>query len=419
MQSFTLVPPLPTDDDDNTPLWNEEETEGDNTSHFSWHKAIRDGLFVLISLTVASGVVLVVLWQMGVLWSVVASSPYTYTPATVPRVNFTSPPTLQYLTWNDTSNHSIQAHGAGVLIDPIDHSYWWVGETAKLEDTTGRGINLYHSTDLVQWVYIGKILSLTDMPSSVMGYTPIIMERPKLVYNPTTRKYVLWFHMDDSTYSMNFAAVATASQPQGPYGLISVSRPDEVPIKDLTVYPPYLVYSAFINSAWVLAFSQLSDSTGWTTTTGIITTINQPYEAPAVFGYGGYLYVIASHMNGWGPNRHYLYHASPRGVLTSNTYWDLSLTPLFPTDVNTSYGAQSAYVLPVVQPDKLVMLLLLMDRWIGGVFPSQQLPNSSYTWVPINLDGQTWTAPNLPQIAHPSLTNSEAITYYDAALLLL
>jgi hypothetical protein len=27
--------------------------------------------------------------------------------------------------WNGTDGKSIQAHSAGILIDPVDKSYWW------------------------------------------------------------------------------------------------------------------------------------------------------------------------------------------------------------------------------------------------------------------------------------------------------
>jgi hypothetical protein len=386
------------------------------------HRVVESGGFVLFVLSILTGAALLILWWQDILFTS-SSGPQA------PPVVGTSPgeplyPLSEYLTWKDTSNVTIQAHGGGILIDPFDGSYWWVGETEKLSDTSVRGINLYHSIDLVMWVFEGKILSLTDLPAVVNGQIPIIMERPKMIYHSQTQMYVMWLHIDNAAYSWNVAGVATSSSPTGPWKLQSISQPDGLPIKDLTVYvsasvyEAYLVYSAYVSGEWVLGLSALSYDSGWTRTTGTLTTfIPYALEAPVVWRYWDVFYVMASEMAGWGPDVHYLYSASPVGVLSSSTQWTLMANP-FIGDHNTSYGGQTTDVVQYEQPDKLMELVLMMDLWIGAPFPNQQLPNSSYLWLPINFENNAWVVPYVPQVPHPSLNNTMQIVYYEVNTLI-
>ena len=46
-----------------------------------------------------------------------------------------------------------------------------------------------------------------------------ILERPKVVYNKKTGKYVMWFHLElkGKGYGSAYAGVATAAKPTGPF----------------------------------------------------------------------------------------------------------------------------------------------------------------------------------------------------------
>jgi len=58
------------------------------------------------------------------------------------------------IVWNDTDGKPIQAHAAGILIDPIDKSYWWYGESLETPIIFEHGVNCYHSKDLLNWTNI-------------------------------------------------------------------------------------------------------------------------------------------------------------------------------------------------------------------------------------------------------------------------
>lgn len=73
-----------------------------------------------------------------------------------------------------------------------------VGED-KTDGSAFQNINCYSSNNLVEWKYEGALLSRTD--SGDLGPSRVI-ERPKVVFNKATNKYVLWMHIDSSNYGM-------------------------------------------------------------------------------------------------------------------------------------------------------------------------------------------------------------------------
>ena len=62
---------------------------------------------------------------------------------------------------------------------------------------------------------------------------PWIVERPKVLYNDVTKKYVMWFHLDNPTYTMRHSGVAQADHPAGPYKWVHNLKPDDIPSLDL------------------------------------------------------------------------------------------------------------------------------------------------------------------------------------------
>jgi beta-xylosidase len=97
----------------------------------------------------------------------------------------------------------MQAHGGGLI--KVNDTYYLVGE----DHTSGsafQNVNCYSSLDLVQWSYVGALLSRTA--SGDLGPNRIV-ERPKVIYNDKTKKYVLWMHADSSNYGDAKVGVAT------------------------------------------------------------------------------------------------------------------------------------------------------------------------------------------------------------------
>lgn len=121
---------------------------------------------------------------------------------------------LTHKTWQSDGRH-IQAHGAGVIVE--NGTYYLIGED-KTDGTPFQNVNCYASTDLVNWDYVGALLTRGD--SGDLGPDRIV-ERPKVIYNDATGKYVLWMHIDSRDYGDARAGVATGDSVCGQYGVFS------------------------------------------------------------------------------------------------------------------------------------------------------------------------------------------------------
>lgn len=88
-----------------------------------------------------------------------------------------------------------------------------IGED-KTDGTYFQNVNCYSSSDLVQWKYVGALLSQTE--SGDLGPERVV-ERPKVIYNDNTKKYVLYTHIDSSSYGEAKVGVATGDSVCGKY----------------------------------------------------------------------------------------------------------------------------------------------------------------------------------------------------------
>jgi hypothetical protein len=129
----------------------------------------------------------------------------------------------------DASGTHIQAHGGFVL--KHDGVYYWVGEDKSHNSATFKAVAMYKSTDLENWQPVGPVLT-PDTPdvygNRVLAHCKI--ERPKLLFNQATKKFVLWGHWENySSYGPSRVVVATADRPEGPYTITAKGhfRPGE------------------------------------------------------------------------------------------------------------------------------------------------------------------------------------------------
>jgi beta-xylosidase len=114
-------------------------------------------------------------------------------------------------TWTASNGTHLNAHGAGVI--RVNNIFYLIGED-KSEGSAFKNVNCYSSTDLVEWTYVGALLSRTG--SGDLGPNRII-ERPKVLYNDKTGKYVMWMHVDSSDYGEAKVGVATGDTVCGKY----------------------------------------------------------------------------------------------------------------------------------------------------------------------------------------------------------
>ena len=141
--------------------------------------------------------------------------------------------------WLDADGHPIQAHGGGVLLH--DGVYYWYGEnkngpTLNKNRVDVIGISCYSSCDLYRWKFEGLALKAVPDDASHDLHPNRVCERPKVVYNEKTRKFVMWVHIDDAKYQAARTGVAVADRPAGPFRYVGSFRPNGGESRDMTVF---------------------------------------------------------------------------------------------------------------------------------------------------------------------------------------
>lgn len=308
--------------------------------------------------------------------------------------------------WTDTGGEVINAHGGGMLVH--DGSYYWFGEMKRRGASARDGISCYSSTNLTDWTNEGVALGVDTEGGSEIA-PGCIMERPKVIYNERTEKFVMWFHLElrGRGYEAARTGVAVSDSVTGPYTYLSSCRPnaetwptnvrrkyrrrggDEFMeylrrdfeggqmSRDMTLFvdddgTAYHIHSAEEN--FTLNISQLSDdylsfSDHWTRVLP-----GGHNEAPAVFKKDGKYYMITSGCTGWAPNAARLHVAD--AMLGEWTYLG---NPCRGEEAELTFRSQSTYVLPVAGMDDA--FIFMADRW-----NPRNLGDSRYIWLPVQFD---------------------------------
>ncbi len=126
--------------------------------------------------------------------------------------------------WPDNRGEHINAHGGGVLA--YGHTFYWYGEHKA--DTTSSamvGVTCYSSHNLVDWTYEGVALPVVDKKGHDIE-RGCVLERPKVIYNAATGKFVMWFHLElkGRGYSEARYGVAVSDSPTGPFRYLRSGR---------------------------------------------------------------------------------------------------------------------------------------------------------------------------------------------------
>ena len=278
------------------------------------------------------------------------------------------------VSWYDIDNKIINAHGGGFLYDDSSETYYWYGEYRPASGWHASGVSCYSSKNLYNWKFEGVVLS--DSSTNSAGNTPVL-ERPKVIYNESTKKYVMWMHIDYSDYSLANAGVAVSDSPTGPFEYLRNERPNNAMSRDMTLYKDddgkaYLFYSSENNATMYV--SLLTEDYLHQSGTYKRNLIYNSREAPAVFKYNDKYFMITSGTSGWDPNEaKYATANSPLGP------WTLAGNPCVGTNANITFGGQSTFVLPVKgKPGKFIFIA---DKW-----NSSSLISSTYIWLPLTVD---------------------------------
>jgi beta-galactosidase len=275
--------------------------------------------------------------------------------------------------WHDEKGELINAHGGGII--HINNRYYWFGE--KRGRGASEGVNVYSSDNLYTWKHEGLALSPASDTTSDIRWG-CVMERPKVIYNAATKKYVMWFHLElrGKGYSAARAGVAISDKVTGPYTFVHSFRPNGNMSRDMTLFKDgskaaYLIYSSRDN--YDLRITKLTDDYLNATEDDKMLFSNHR-EAPAIFTYKNKYYLITSGCTGWQPNKATIHTAAsvwgPWEVLPYN--------PMAGPNADITFGGQSTYVLPLAGKEN--SFIFLADKW-----NPRNLKDSRYLWLPVSL----------------------------------
>ena len=198
-----------------------------------------------------------------------------------------------------------------------------------------------------------------------------------MLYNTATAKYVMWMHIDDSSYGEAKAGVATSSSVCGSYTYLGSSQPLGYQSRDMNVFKDtdgtgYLLTEDRANG---LRIDKLSAD--YTSVASATYLYAEDYEAPALYKSGSTYFMFASHESGWAANDNiYCTATSLSGPWSA---WSD-----FATAGSDTFTSQTA---DVVSINGVVMYM--GDRW-----ESSNLMTSTYVWLPLTISGTTATLHN-------------------------
>lgn len=286
-------------------------------------------------------------------------------------------PTNSSSPWLDTDGKPIQAHGGGIL--KVGRTFYWYGENKSQGYFNKVGVSCYSSRDLKKWKNEGVVLRKEDMPADYQDAG--VCERPKVIYNKKTKKYVLWAHLDGKGYSLSEAGVAIADKPTGPFKMVSHSRPiPSSTFRDMNLFQDddgraYVLYAGEgnatlhimrLNAEHTAVETPLVEGQNWTRA-----FVKEWREAPAPFKFKGKYYLISSQCTGWAPNE--AGYAVADHILGP---WKTMGNPCSGPLANKTFMGQSTFVLPLSKG----RFLFMADQW-----KSKDLADSRYLWLPIQM----------------------------------
>ena len=301
--------------------------------------------------------------------------------------------TNEFIDWLDTDGNVINASDGGIIF--ADGKYHWYGQAMRDLPFRGKGeggqvtdtgVVMYASTDLLNWEYEGVILACGE--GELRG--PMRFERPKIIYNETTKQYVLWCHYVEYPGDHGFeigkgeAGVAVCDSVNGSYKWLGHFRPidNDGVVRDLSLFKDadgsaYLLYDRDISLIEKANRCQyivkLSDD--YLTTTDKWVRVDPTYrrEAAVIVRHGDWYYMITSGMTSWDFNAAIYYRA--RDLFGE---WEDMGDPCIGDD-GTTFCSQTTNAFRIEGTDTLVHM---SERHNTANFL-----HCSYIWLPIDFHG--------------------------------
>lgn len=231
--------------------------------------------------------------------------------------------------WYDTDNNEIHAHG-GFMLEYNDCFYWY-GENR----TDNNFVSCYRTKDFKVWEFCNHVFTADSAVKKINetydltlkraedSFAPEVeqlgflrydsngliianIERPKVVYNPETGKFVMWMHYENGhDYNDARCAVATCDTPDGDFVYHGSFRPMGNESRDCTLheFDGKMYFIAASNANLDLIAYELTEDYLSITGNKLVMFPGKKREAPAFFNKDGEVFVLTSGCTGWRPNQ--------------------------------------------------------------------------------------------------------------------
>ena len=326
--------------------------------------------------------------------------------------------------WYDDEGKRIHAHGGSILYK--DGTYYWYGENK--EGVFGRafpdnikpaiwhnGVRVYSSKDLYNWHDEGVVM-ISDDPSSPF-YPRNIMDRPHILYNEKTKKFVMWAKCVTRCVKLgaDFESakyyISTSDSMTEPFEFSHVIEGVRAGDFDLFIENGKGYYIGTEDKI-VYARELTDDFMGFTGKFSTHIEKSRPpfvREAPCYFCHEGKRFIITSGTSGYFPNPTVTYEIKE----FHGEYVDLGETCKGDTE-KTSFRSQFSSVFK--HPFKNNLYIALGDRWLNDlpehmeisgeemfdgyfrpegpwfrddlleVYSDENTSEATYVWLPIKFD---------------------------------
>lgn len=105
------------------------------------------------------------------------------------------------IVWKDTQGNPLHAHGGYMIFH--EGYYYWYGEDRR----DNFYVSCYRSQNLTDWEFRNHILTANSKMEGYRVRTTLMLttedgkkvnlERPKVLYNKKTNKFVMWVHFEN------------------------------------------------------------------------------------------------------------------------------------------------------------------------------------------------------------------------------
>ncbi|MBK1856232.1 family 43 glycosylhydrolase [Verrucomicrobiaceae bacterium 5K15] len=298
--------------------------------------------------------------------------------------------------WNDTEGKPINAHGGCVIFH--EGLYYWYG-THKIKGLSEKthadgGFRCYSSKDLVNWKNEGMMLSL-DRPEDEDLTHECNADRPKVIFNKKTRKFVMFFklYLRGQGTKIAYTAVATSPDPTGPFtyrhkflggnsangtGDFAMFKDDDGSLYHLAVRKPNKEFViGKMRDDYLLPEGDYKVAKG----------ITKHTEGPALLKHMGQYIMLASGSTGWRPNAARQFSAdSITGPWTPAKNPVSGKNPHNQLGAKLTFGGQSNFILKVEGKENAFIAMFDINK------PDHPY-ESGYIWLPITLKGSKMSIP--------------------------